>query len=160
MQAHRHLALAASLLGALSCGQYRNIPAGDVSAADVASSHRWHAALNRAAGSEGASQLDGWAALAPDSVTGATAAFLSVFDAEPGSVHTWEVRRGRCGADEGAFGPIEAYKPIAAGSDGRATVLTTVPLRTPTTGSYFVNVHGSGGDPTVVACGEFTLPAE
>lgn len=69
------------------------------------------------------------------------------------------MHRGQCGADDGVFGPAEAYTPLKIGDDGRTEATATIPVMTPTTGSYFVLVGASAANATmIVACGNLAPP--
>ena len=76
--------------------------------------------------------------MAPGTKTGNTTVLLVLANATPGGLHPWQLHRGQCGSDEGVFGSAAAYPAAKVGNDGRATSSATVPLETPTTGSYFV----------------------
>ncbi|HVE77804.1 MAG TPA: hypothetical protein VNA89_03030, partial [Gemmatimonadaceae bacterium] len=52
---------------------------------------------------------------------------ISIAGSTAGSIHPWHVHRGTCDADQGVVGPPTAYPTLAAGSDGRGRLLTTVP---------------------------------
>jgi hypothetical protein len=57
------------------------------------------------------------------------------------------------------FGSPELYQVATVGRDGRATSSATVPIETPTTGSYFVIVRASvANDAMTVACGNLAPP--
>jgi hypothetical protein len=80
--------------------------------------------------------------------------------AVPAGVHPWQVRRGRCGADEGAFGPADAYGVLTVDAEGRGSSSTTVPLPTSRGGRYYVDVGASTARPnTSVACGDLAITA-
>src|SRR5919204_591919 len=65
------------------------------------------------------------------------------------------------GADEGVFGPGDAYTPVKVNDDGRASASTTLPLETPTGGSYFVSVRASAANVEMtVACGNLAPPTQ
>lgn len=85
---------------------------------------------------------------------------VSISNATPGGVHPWQVRRGQCGADQGAFSTGVTYQPLKIGDDGRGESGTTLPASTPEVGDYFVTVAASAANPeTVVACGNLAPPA-
>jgi hypothetical protein len=165
MHGHRFCTLAVSTLAAsgvalTACNPFHRQPAVEVSS-DATLNSRWHAALVTPAELAGAVQISGSASMAPSSDSGNTTVFLKVANAAPGGVHPWAVHRGQCGADQGVFGPSEAYKPIKVGDDGRASASATVPLETPATGPYFVSVQASAANAqTIVACGNLAPPTE
>ena len=89
-----------------------------------------------------------------------TQAHIDITNAVPGGVHPWHVHRGRCGADQGIFGPAEAYKPLKIEGNGRASSTAELPTPSPRTGQFFVNVHASARNmATIVACGNLAPPA-
>ena len=79
----------------------------------------------------------------------------------PDPFPSWQVRRGQCGADEGAFSAGAGYHALKIGDDGRGEAGTTVPGIMPNTGEFFVTVSASAANPeTVVACGNLAPPAK
>jgi hypothetical protein len=155
------LALAVSAVTLAACNPFHHTPAVEVSTSDANLNTRWHANLATPADLAGAVQMSGSASMAPGSSSGNTGASLSVANASPGGVHPWAVHRGQCGADQGVFGPSDAYKPIKVGDDGRGSATATLPLKTPTAGSYYVSVRASAANgETTVACGNLAPPTE
>ncbi|HEX9107561.1 MAG TPA: hypothetical protein VF832_10045 [Longimicrobiales bacterium] len=153
------LASALWLVGLSACRTYQNIPAGEVTAAQVGASGRWSAALAPPPALGGALAVSGWAAMVRDSSGLGTQVTLSLSDAPAASVHQWSVNRGRCGADEGVFGSAGVYQPIRADSAGRATASARVKLPLAAAGQYFVSVRARApGGETTVACGNFAAP--
>ena len=101
--------------------------------------------------------------MAPGQNGASTNITVKLANVSPGGIHPWEAHLGQCGAgmDDGVFGPTEAYKPLKVESDGMATGTATVPVLTPSTGSYFVVVHASGANPeTIIACGNLAPPTQ
>jgi hypothetical protein len=83
---------------------------------------------------------------------------IDLLHATPAGVHPWALRRGRCGADEGAFGPADAYRTMTVDAAGRASSSATVPQATLVGGRYYVTVAASAGSPeTSVACGDLAI---
>lgn len=153
------IACALGLVGLSACSTYRNVPAGEVTAAQVGASGRWSAALTPPPALGGALAVSGWAAMVRDSSGHGTTVTLSLSDAQAASVHQWSVNRGRCGEDEGVFGSDGVYQPVRADSSGRATASARVDLPVTAAGQYFVSVRARtpGGEATV-ACGNFLAP--
>jgi len=159
MNSHRLIMLAASAVTLAACNPFHHEPAVQVSTGDVNVNSRWHATLTTPAELAGAVQMTGSASMAPGSTSGNTLVSVSIANATPGGVHPWAVHRGQCGADDGVFGPSDAYQPIKVGSNGRASASATLPIASPTTGEYFVSVRASATNPeTVVACGNLAPP--
>ena len=155
------LGFALSLLTLSACSTFGHLPAGEVTAAQVGEGGRWTAALSPPPALAGTLAITGWAAMVRDSSGSGTIVTLSLSDAPAGSVHQWSVNRGRCGADEGVFGPAGVYEAIRIDNAGRATASARVPLRTPAAGQYFVSLRAPAPDGEVtVACGNLAPPTK
>ncbi|HET7583437.1 MAG TPA: hypothetical protein VFK13_00890 [Gemmatimonadaceae bacterium] len=158
MPNHRLLTLAVMTLALAACNPFKHAPASVVSR-DTNLNTRWHASLVSPATLAGAVQMNGSAEMQPSTGSEGTALSLSLANATPGGVHPWQVHRGQCGADEGVFGSADAYAPIKIGDDGRGEATATIPVMTPTTGSYFVLVGASAANAQrIVACGNLAPP--
>lgn len=153
------LMLAVSAFALASCNPFRSQSAVQVSTKDENLNSRWHANLATPAELAGAVQMKGSASMAPGTKTGNTTISLALANATPGGVHPWQLHLGQCGSDQGVFGNADAYHAAKVGSDGRATSSASVPIETPTTGSYFVIVRASAANNAVtVACGNLAPP--
>src|SRR4249919_1850830 len=87
-------------------------------------------------------QMEGSASMQPTgSDHESTLLSVSISNATPGGVHPWQVRRGQCGADQGAFNSGARYQPVKVGDDGRGEAGLTVPGTTPEAGEFFVTVY-------------------
>ena len=114
---------------------------------------QWSATLASDAGGP----IGGTATAAP-SGTAATSATVNLTGATPSAVHPWHIHAGRCGDNGPIVGPPSAYPPLTAGADGAATVMATIPVATPVSGNYYVNVHRSATEMgTIVACGNLEM---
>lgn len=114
---------------------------------------RWSASL----GSEAGGSLGGTATAVP-SGTASTAVAVSLTGAAPGGVHPWHIHSGRCGDNGPIVGPPSAYPPLTVGADGMAAVNATVPVPTPVSGNFYVNVHRSATEMgAIVACGNLAM---
>ena len=152
------LAVSASLSALGACNPFHREPVTEVSR-DANVNSRWRAALVTPASLVGAVQMNGAATMQPGRTNENTNFSLSIANATPGGVHPWQVHRGQCGADDGVLGSAGAYKSIKVGDDGRGTATATVPMTTPTSGSYFVTVQASVANPEmIVACGNLAAP--
>jgi hypothetical protein len=159
MYGHRLLMLAVSAFTLTSCNPFHHESAVQVSTKDENLNTRWHANLATPADLAGAVQMNGSASMAPGTKSGTTTVVLNLANATPGGLHPWQLHRGQCGSDEGVFGAADAYPVAKVGRDGRATSSATVPIETPTTGSYFVIVRASAANNAVtVACGNLAPP--
>jgi hypothetical protein len=159
MSNQRLLLLAVSAFALTACSPFRHEPAVEVSTKDANLNSRWHANLATPASLAGAVQMNGSASMAPGTKGGNTTVTLDLANATPGGVHPWQLHRGRCESDDGVFGTADAYQAAEVGRDGRATSSATVPIETPTTGSYFVIVRASAAnDAMTVACGNLAPP--
>ncbi|HEU5303836.1 MAG TPA: hypothetical protein VFU40_04250 [Gemmatimonadales bacterium] len=159
MHTHRLLLLAVSAFALTSCNPFRRDAAVEVSTKDENLNSRWHANLATPAELAGAVQMNGSASMAPGTKSGNTTVSLDLANATPGGLHPWQLHLGQCGLDQGVFGNADAYRPAKVGRDGRAKSSATVPIETPTTGSYFVIVRASAAnDAVTVACGNLAPP--
>jgi hypothetical protein len=159
MHNHRLLLLAVSAFALSSCNPFRHESAVQVSTKDENLNSRWHASLATPANLAGAVQMNGSASMAPGTKTGNTTVSLNLANATPGGLHPWQLHLGQCGSDQGVFGNADAYHAAKVGRDGHATSSATVPIETPTTGSYFVIVRASAAnDAVTVACGNLAPP--
>ena len=153
--------LAVAVFTLAACNPFHHKPAVEVSTRDANVNSRWHASLVSPADLAGAVQMSGSASMVPGSSSGNTAVSLRLANASPGGVHPWAVHRGQCGADEGVLGPSDAYQPAKVSDDGRAAASATLPLETPTAGSYFVSVRASAANgETIIACGNLAPPTQ
>ena len=155
----RHTAVIASLLALAACNPFHREPVSSVSR-DVNVNSRWRASLVSPAALAGAVQMQGSASMQPSGNGQSTVLSVNISNATPGGVHPWQVRRGQCGADGGAFNSTATYQPLKIGDDGRGGAGTTVSSIMPETGEFFVTVYASAANPeTVVACGNLAPPA-
>lgn len=152
------LAVAALALAAACAPSYAG-PAVQPGTQTVDRNTTWYADLASPAPTRmGAREISGSASMVAGARSGSTRVVLELTGAAPGGLHPWEVRRGRCGADEGLLGPSTAYTPVRVHHDGNASAATTLPVQVPTGGSYFVNVLASTADGQVIACGNLAPP--
>lgn len=159
MRSARLLTMAAVVFAVWGCNPFHRQHAVQVSNGDVNLNSRWHANLASPSDLAGAVQMKGSASMAPSATNGKTTVSLDLSNAAPGGVHPWAVHRGTCGADNGLFGGVEAYQPVTIEGDGHGSAVATLPVETPTTGSFFVSVRASASNPeTVVACGNLAPP--
>ena len=147
------LALAGS-----SCGGRQAVEI-DSSTAPV--QNRWNGTLSSPPELAGVSAIGGSGWMGPQAKNAdRTDAEVNVSNAVPGGKHPWHVHRGRCGADQGIFGPADSYKPLEVNNDGRASSKAELAVATPRTGEFFVNVHASRQNmSTTIACGNLAPPA-
>ena len=155
----RQVVVLASLFTVAACNPFRREPVSEVQR-DVNQNTRWRASLVTPTALSGAVQMQGTAAMQPNGTGEGTVLSVNISNATPGGVHPWQVRRGQCGADQGAFNSSATYQPLKIGDDGRGQSGTTVPGMTPAIGDYFVTVYASAANAeTVVACGNLAPPA-
>jgi hypothetical protein len=156
----RHALVLASLFSVAACTPFHHDPVSEVKQ-DVNVNSRWRASLVSPAALAGAVQIKGSGSMQPTGKNGeGTLLSVSISNATPGGVHPWQVRRGQCGADEGAFSSGAHYQPVKVGDDGRGEAGITVPGATPEAGEFFVTVAASAANPeTVVACGNLAPPS-
>jgi hypothetical protein len=148
----------AAVVSVIGCGGNKAV---EINPAAKPVGTRWNAVLATPASMAGAVQIQGTAWMETDGANvQATRAHVSISNAAPGGEHPWHVHIGRCGADQGIFGPPEAYGILRVGDKGLAEGDATIPLPLPKSGEYFVNVHASKDNMgTIVACGNLAAPA-
>ncbi len=154
--------IAATAVGAMSiigCGG--GSKAVEINPAAKPVGARWNAVLATPASMAGAVQIHGTAWLEADAANGQQMlAHVSIANAAPGGEHPWHIHIGRCGADQGIFGPPESYGILRVGDRGQAEGDATIPRALPRSGQYFVNVHASKENmSTIVACGNLAPPS-
>ena len=155
----RRALVVVSLLALAACNPFHRAPVSEVRR-DVNVNSRWRGSLVSPAALAGVVQMRGAASMQPSATGQATLVSVSLSNATPGGVHPWQLRRGRCGADEGAFNSAATFQPLKIGDDGRGEAGTTLPEITPAIGDFFVTVSASAANPeTVVACGNLAPPA-
>ena len=153
------LVLATLCVGIAACNPFHREPVSEVRR-DANVNARWRASLVSPAALAGAVQMQGSAAMQPSGSGQSTLLSVSISNATPGGVHPWQVRRGQCGADQGAFSSGTTYQPLKIGDDGRGEAGVTVATVTPEVGDFFVTVYASAANAeTVVACGNLAPPA-
>ena len=145
-------------IAASSCGGRKAV---EIDPNTVPVANRWNGTLASPPELGGVVEIRGSAWMGPDEKNAQRSqARAEIANAVPGGVHPWHVHRGRCGADQGIFGPAEAYKPIKVGNGGRGSSEAELPLATPKTGEFFVNIHASAQNMrTIIACGNLAPPA-
>ena len=159
MKAYSAASLIFSVLAAASCGGGRQ--AVEIDPSVQPTGPRWNGTLSTPANLAGAIQINGRSWMGTDEKNpDETQAHIEIANAAPGGMHPWHVHRGRCGADQGIFGPADAYKALKVDNNGRATATVRLPIPLPRTGEFYVNVHASTANMgTAVACGNLAPPA-
>ena len=158
MRSSQLVILAISTTALVACNPFRREPVTEVTR-DANVNSRWQASLVTPAALVGAVQMKGSATMQPAKNNENTLFSLNINNATPGGLHPWQVHRGQCGADEGVVGSAEMYQAIKVGDEGRGKASATLPMTTPTSGSYFVTVGASAANAeTVVACGNLAPP--
>jgi hypothetical protein len=142
-----------------SCGGRQAVEINPSSQQPVAT--RWNGSLSTPPELAGVSDIRGQGWMGPDQKdSGQTQAYVAISNAVPGGVHPWHVHRGQCGSDQGIFGPPDSYRPLKVEKDGRASATAGLPVPTPRTGEYFINVHASAKNmQQIVACGNLAPPS-
>lgn len=158
MKAHTAASLILVALSASSCGGRQAV---EINPNTVPVASRWNGRLTTPPELAGIVDIRGSAWMGPEEKNpDRTRAHVDIANAVPGGVHPWHVHRGRCGADQGIFGPADAYKALKVGGGGRASSEAELPGPTPKTGEFFVNIHASAGNMrTIVACGNLAPPS-
>jgi hypothetical protein len=158
------LAVAGVLLAISACNPFRSPfkqdPVVSVSDGDIHANTRWSGTLESPANLAGAVHMKGSATMTPGSNGQNTRVMVNLSNASPGGVHPWQVRRGRCGSDEGVLGRAEEYKALKVDDYGRADESATLPIMMPSGGAFYVSVGASASNPeTIVACGNLAPPS-
>lgn len=158
MKAHTVAGLMVSALTLASCGGRQPV---EINPNTEGIATRWNGTLATPPELAGVVAVSGQAWMAPDPKDeGKTRAHAEISNAVPGGVHPWHVHRGRCGSDQGIFGPADAYPPLKVESDGRASSTAALPTPFSKTGDFFVDVHASAKNArTLLACGNLAPPA-
>lgn len=158
MKAHIAVGLILFALAGTSCGGRKAV---EINPNSQPVATRWNGTLSTSSELVGVVQIRGSAWMGADEKDqNRTRARTDISNAVPGAVHPWHVHRGQCGSDQGILGPADAYKPLEVGGSGRAGSEAVLPIPTPSTGDYFVNVHASARNMgTIVACGNLAPPA-
>jgi hypothetical protein len=100
----------------------------------------------------------GTATVAPGTTAGTTVVTLSLTGGAPGATYPWHVHNGQCGDQGPVVGSGAAYPPLIVGNNGTAQATATIPLPTPASGNYYVNVHASPTEMgTSISCGNLTM---
>ena len=164
MNRSRYLALTGAALAVAACNPFRSPmkqqPVVQVSAGDVNANSRWSGTLASPSSLAGAVQMKGSVTMTPGSNDGKTVVNINLENATPGGIHPWQVRHGRCGADEGVFGDAGAYRALKVDDYGRASSSVTLPMTMPNGGQYYASVGASAANPeTIVACGNLAPPS-
>jgi hypothetical protein len=123
---------------------------------------RWNAVLTTPAQLAGVADIrgQGWVATDPKNQA-QILAHVSISNSVPKAVHPWHVHRGECGSDQGVAGPADAYPPLKVKDDGQAEATANLATSLPRSGRYFVNVHASPKNMSmIVACGNLAPPAQ
>ena len=146
-------------LAASSCGGRQAV---EMNAKTVSTANRWNGTLATPPELSGVADIRGSGWMAPDPKSAQlTLAHVNIANDVPGAMHPWHVHRGRCEADQGIFGPPDAYPPLKVDDKGRARSEAKLSVATPKTGEFFINVHASARNmKTIVACGNLAPPAQ
>ena len=100
----------------------------------------------------------GTATVAPGTTGGTTVVAVSLTGGAPGATYPWHVHSGQCGDQGPVVGSGAAYPPLVVGNTGTAQATATIPVPTPSSGNYYVNVHASPTDMgTIISCGNLEL---
>lgn len=158
MKAHIAAGLMLSAVAVSACGGRKAV---EIDPSTQSVQNRWNGTISSPPELAGVSAIRGSGSMGPQEKNAErTDARINLANAVPGGEHPWHVHRGRCGADQGIFGPADAYKPLEVKGDGRASSTAELPVPTPRTGEFFLNVHASAKNmATIIACGNMAPPA-
>ncbi|MGH7718809.1 MAG: CHRD domain-containing protein [Gemmatimonadaceae bacterium] len=135
--------------------QYPQTPANPSAAGTGA---RWTATLSATPAAMNdttvGTSISGNATVSAGDMSGSTKAEITVSGLRSGQTYPWHVHSGSCATDGPIVGPADAYKPLTA-SMGSTTATATIPIATPSSGQYHVNIHKSPTEPgVIIACGD------
>ena len=134
------------------CGGHRAV---EIDPQQQAVGGRWNAALATPAALTGAMNIRGrgWWASEPGNPSRSRAE-VDIANAVPGGDHPWQ-----CGSNGPIVGPATSYRSLEVNGDGKATASAELPVAMPTSGQYYINVHGSANNMgTIIACGNLAPP--
>ena len=108
---HRWSAALAAAIVMSACGLIGG-SSSNVEPRELPVGERWNATLATPSTLSGAVQVSGtgWLGAGPDRNT--SRAYVRITNAAAGGLHPWHVHRGRCGADQGIFGPPADRKSV------------------------------------------------
>jgi len=158
MKAHIAAGLMLSALASASCGGRQAV---EIDPSTQPVPNRWNGTLSSPPELAGVSSIRGnaWMAADPKNAD-RTEAQVSIANAVPGGKHPWYVHRGRCGSDQGIFGPADSYEPLEVKGDGRASSTAELSVAPARSGDFHVSVHASARNmATIIACGNMAPPA-
>lgn len=122
-------------------------------APSAASAMKWNTTL----APQGAGTVAGTATIAPGTTAGTTVVTVGITGGTPGATYPWHVHTGNCGDQGPVVGSAAAYPVLTVDAGGKAQADATIPVPTPTTGNYYVNVHASPSDMgTIISCGNLS----
>ncbi len=158
MKVHTAASLMFLALAATACGGRQAV---EIDPNTQSLQNRWNGTLASPSELAGVSAIGGSAWMGPkEDDANRTQAHVSISNAVPGGQHPWHVHRGRCGSDQGIYGPADAYDPLEVDNNGRASSTADLQVASPKTGDFFVNIHASRQNmATIIACGNLAPPA-
>lgn len=108
------------------------------------------------AGNEGA-KITGEVSMQPTADGAGTDVSVMLMGDAASVTRPWHVHMGSCAKGGGVLGGGKSYTPITTDGSGHGMSKSTLPIATPDTGSYYVNIHESAGNMgKIVACGDLT----
>jgi hypothetical protein len=134
----------------------------DTSANQPSTGARWTATLSATPAAmtdttAGAGQVSGTATVTAGMGADQTSAEITVSGLAGGNTYPWHVHSGSCATGGPIVGPPDAYTPLTVSASGSADAKAQIPIATPTSGQYHVNVHKSQAEMNVIiACGDLT----
>ena len=105
----------------------------------------------------GGGRVSGSVTVTPGMGGNSTNAEITVSGLAAGNTYPWHVHSGSCSTGGPIVGPPDAYTPLSVSMGGSADAKATIPVATPASGQFHVNVHKSQTEMNVIiACGDLT----
>ena len=105
-------------------------------------SPHWMGGINGAEGTK----VTGSAMMMAGATPGTTTVSIEIKGDTPGAVRPWHVHVGSCAKSASLFGGMASYKPVTIDANGSGKSSATLPVATPDSGSFHVNVHESSAN--------------
>lgn len=100
----------------------------------------------------------GTVTMQPAAMQGQTTVMVLVGGLTPGSTYPWFLHQGTCGALGPVFGSASAYPALNTDASGNASLTITLPVATPTDGSYAAAIHSPNDMSALVGCSDLAQP--
>lgn len=104
------------------------------------------------------SKIRGLIEMVGGTAKGTTSAEVQYTGDTPGATRSWHVHAGSCSKAGAILGGAAAYPSLKVDAKGATKIKTTLRVRLPESGSYYIDVHDSPVNlGKLVACGDLLL---